>query len=369
MAVNILLALAQLIGGVLAHSQALIADGLHTVSDLVSDFVVLLASRHAHRAADSEHPYGHGRIETLATSILGLILIAVAVGIALDVIQRLLHPETLLTPGPLALAFAALAVLAKEGLYRYTVRVARKVRSSLLEANAWHHRSDAVSSLIVIAGIAGSLAGIRNLDAIAALAVTVFIGHIGWKLLWRSGQELIDASLDEETLNRIKDVINHVDGVVNMHFLRTRKSGGDAFADVHIQVPAKISVSEGHQISEAVRKAIIENVDEITDVTIHTDAEDDAAAKPCGHLPLRGELIQSLEQAWSELEIAGVISKLGVHYLDGKIHLELYLPGMYAEGHAEACRKLRKVTLEQPYVAEAEIYFTQPEMPTIGAKQ
>jgi cation diffusion facilitator family transporter len=187
-AVNIVLATAQLIGGVLTHSQGLIADGVHTVSDLASDFLVLLASRHAHREADIEHPYGHGRIETLATSILGLTLILVAGGILIDVVRRLQNPEQLLQPTPAALVFAALAVISKESLYQYTRRVAKRVRSSLLEANAWHHRSDAISSLIVIVGITGSLLGLKNFDAFAALVVAMFIGHIGWRVLWRSGK-------------------------------------------------------------------------------------------------------------------------------------------------------------------------------------
>jgi len=353
-AINIVLATAQLVGGVLTHSQGLIADGVHTVSDLASDFLVLLASRHAHREADVEHPYGHGRVETLATSILGLTLILVAAGILIDVARRLQNPEQLLQPTPGALIFAALAVVSKEFLYQYTQRVAKRIRSSLLEANAWHHRSDAISSLIVIVGIIGSLMGLLNFDAFAALIVALFVGHIGWKLLWRSGQELIDASLEEEVVEKTKQAINGVDGVVNLHLLRTRRSGGDAFADVHIQVPSTVSVSEGHQISEAVRKAIITQVEEITDVTIHTDPEDDALAKPCDHLPLREEIMTSLEQAWAGLESANNIEKLNLHYLNGEIHVDAFLKK--GDVHDPGLQQLREVILSHKDIAQVELY-------------
>jgi cation diffusion facilitator family transporter len=356
-AVNIVLATAQLIGGVLTHSQGLIADGVHTVSDLASDFLVLLASRHAHREADIEHPYGHGRIETLATSILGLTLILVAGGILIDVVRRLQNPEQLLQPTPAALVFAALAVISKESLYQYTRRVAKRVRSSLLEANAWHHRSDAISSLIVIVGITGSLLGLKNFDAFAALVVAMFIGHIGWRVLWRSGQELIDASLDEEIVAKTRQVISEVDGVVNLHLLRTRRSGGDAFADVHIQVPSTVSVSEGHQISEAVRKAIINQIEQITDVTIHTDPEDDAHAKPCDHLPLREEIIRTLEQDWAQLDLAEGIEKLNLHYLNGEIHVDVYLNKNYFSGHDQAIAQLRNIILSHKNITQVEFYF------------
>jgi len=353
-AINIVLASAQLVGGMLTHSQGLIADGVHTVSDLASDFLVLLASRHAHHEADVEHPYGHGRIETLATSILGLMLIVVAGGILIDVARRLQNPAQLLQPTPSALIFAALAVLAKESLYQYTRRVAKRIRSSMLEANAWHHRSDAISSLFVIGGIGGSLMGLRNFDAFAALIVALFIAHIGWKLLWRSGQELIDAGLEEDVVEKTKQAITSVDGVVNLHLLRTRRSGGDAFADVHIQVPSTVSVSEGHQISEAVRKAIINQVEEITDVTIHTDPEDDALAKPCDHLPLRKEVIASLEQAWAGLDLANRIEKVNLHYLDGEIRVDAFLKK--GECRDPELQQLRKVILSHKNITQVELY-------------
>lgn len=354
--VNLLLSTAQLIGGFITQSQGLIADGVHTLSDLASDFVVLIAAREAHREPDEEHPYGHGRIETLATSILGLALVAVAGAIFFDVLQRLFEPQRLLHPQPLALAYAAAAVVSKELLYQYTRRVARRIRSKMLEANAWHHRSDAISSLIVIVGIAGSLMGIPAFDALAALAVAVFIGHIGGKLLWNAGQELIDAALDEELVERTRAVIQNIHGVRDMHMLRTRKSGGDAFADVHIQVSPKISVSEGHQIAEAVRNAVLDQIEEITDLTVHTDPENDLQVKPSSHLPLRDVVREQLEEAWRGLPLAKKVSRIDLHYLDGGLHVELTLPLSVAE-RREDVRQLRERTLSAPGIELVDVYY------------
>ena len=355
--VNACLALAQVVGGFFTHSQALIADGIHTLSDLASDFIVLVAAHEADRDADRQHPYGHGRIETLATGLLGIGLIAVGIGIGWDAANRLLDPERLLHPTPLALFFAALAVLSKEGLYQYTRRVARKIRSTMLEANAWHHRSDAISSLLVIAGIGLSLMGFRGFDAWAAIGVALFIVYLGGQLLWQSGQELIDASLDDEVLKRTEEVIQSVDGVVSMHLLRTRKSGGNAFADVHIQVPSRISVSEGHQIAEAVRKAIVDKVDEITDVTIHTDPEDDAATKPNSHLPLRDEVVGQLRRKWLSLPLYDDIVNINLHYLDGRIDVDVYLPLKWADNPDGVLDELKRLGESAMYIDRVRIFF------------
>ncbi len=353
---NVALAAAQLAGGLLTHSQGLIADGLHTLSDLASDFVVLFAARHAHHEADEEHPYGHGRIETLATSVLGLALIGVALGIGFQLVQRMRHPESLLHPTPAAIGFALLAVFSKEALYRYTMAVARRVRSDMLRANAWHHRSDAISSLVVVAGIGGSLLGIANFDAVAALVVCLFIAHIGWQLLWQSSQELIDSALEPATVRRIERIIRSVDGVVAMHQLRTRKSGSGAFVDVHIQVPQDVSVSEGHQISEAVRARLLREVEPVSDVTIHIDPEDDLVARPNDALPLRQALLAELRPVWGELGLAEDIRDVRLHYLDGCIRLELVLPLRLCR-EAALQEALRERTLAHPAVCEVRILY------------
>jgi cation diffusion facilitator family transporter len=249
-ALDLTLGIAKIIVGTLAHSQALIADGIHSLSDLGTDFMVLYAARHAHRKPDREHPYGHGRIETAATVALGIALVAVAAGIAWDSLRRLFDPDLLLQPGPLALTVAIISVLSKEWIYHYTMRVARRLNSNMLKANAWHSRSDAISSVVVVIGIIGVMLGYPFLDAVAAVVVALLIAKIGWDLTWSSLRELIDTALDAEEVKRIRDSIMKVDGVRTLHMLRTRRSGGSAFVDVHILVDPQVSVSEGHQIGE-----------------------------------------------------------------------------------------------------------------------
>lgn len=334
--INALLATLKLAFGYLAHSQALLADGLHSLSDLASDFLLLLAARQATRDADADHPYGHGRIETVFGIAQGAILGAFALGIAYDAGRRLFHPERLMQPEWVALAIAGISVLAKEALYRYTIVAARRLRSNLLRGNAWDHRSDAISSVIVVVGVAGTLAGLPYLDALAAVGVALMIIKISAELIWQSVRELIDTALDAEQVERIRSQIQQVGGVQRVHMLRTRKSGGDALVDVHIQVDPTLSVSEGHRIGEKVRGELIAEIEEVADVTVHIDPEDDETRSPCDHLPLREEVLASLQAQWSGLPAAAAVEGITLHYLDGKIHLELVLPLEWAPDRAAA---------------------------------
>jgi len=334
--VNLLLGVGKIIVGIIAHSQSLVADGIHSLSDLATDVMVIFAAKHAHREADEEHPYGHGRIETAMTVALGAVLILVAAGIAWDAVGRLFDPDKLLVPGKLALLAALVSVLAKEGLYHYTMMVARRLRSGMLRANAWHHRSDAVSSIVVMIGVAGTMAGLPYLDAIAAVIVGFMVAKIGWELAWRSLQELIDTALDERELQRIRDAIRDVRGVRALHMLRSRMSGGDALLDVHIQVDPTLSVSEGHQIGEKVRQTLINDIDAVADVTVHIDPEDDQTQPSCDHLPLRHELVEQLRALWADDPVAERIRDITLHYLDGKVHVDLVLPLELAPDRATA---------------------------------
>lgn len=339
-AVDLLLGIAKIFGGVYANSQALIADGVHSFSDLATDAIVLYAMKHSAREADEAHPYGHGRIETLATVLLGIALIAVAIGIALDATDRLFHTERLLQPGTLALLIAVLSVVAKEVVYHYSMILARKYRSNLLKANAWHSRSDAISSVIVVVGVLGSMAGLTYLDAIAAVGVALMIAKIGWDLSVHSLRELIDTGLDPDRVEAIRKTILGVDGVKSLHVLRTRRMGGDALVDVHIQVNPRLSVSEGHHISETVRGRVIKEVDEVTDVMVHIDPEDDEIVAKGIHLPMRQEILNKLKVEASNIE--GMMSirdqDITLHYLDGKIRLDLVLPFTLLENDGPAIR-------------------------------
>jgi len=335
-AANGVMAAGKIAVGVIAHSQALVADGIHSLSDLFTDALVLFGAHKGNRAADADHPYGHARFETAVTLALGGTLLAVAAGLAWDAISRLFQPEALFVPGPLALWAAVGSVLINEGLYHYTATVARRVRSPMLRANAWHHRSDAVSSLVVIVGVAGTMAGLDYLDAVAAVVVGFMVGKVGWDLLRRSMRELVDTGLEDERLALIRRTIQEVDGVEDLHLLRTRRMGPDALVDVHVLVAPRISISEGHHIAERVVTRLKEEVDEVNDVMVHIDPEDDQTSAPSTHLPSRAELLPRLEAAWAGTQAGPARTGLTLHYLDGRIELELDLPRSLLQEGADA---------------------------------
>ncbi len=336
--INVVLSLLKVLFGIVGQSAALVADGVHSFSDLVSDAVVLYAAKLGSEHADERHPYGHARIETVATVAVGALLLLVAAGIAWDAIARMLEPERLLHPTALALVVAVVSVLAKEGLFHYTIRAARRQRSNLLRANAWHHRSDAISSVVVIVGIGGAMAGLDYLDAVAAVIVGLMIAKAGWDLAAESIHELVDTALEPERLEAIRSAILEVEGVGALHMLRTRRMGSEALVDVHILVDPTISVSEGHQLSEKVRWHLIRTIDEVADVTVHIDPEDDEEAAPSMHLPLRDKVVARLREAWSGVAHADAIEQITLHYLDGKIEVELLLPLDLAGGEVTGLR-------------------------------
>jgi cation diffusion facilitator family transporter len=357
--VDLLLGIAKILVGWLAHSQALVADGIHSLSDLATDVLVLYAAKHAHREADEDHPYGHGRIETLATVGLGVALVLIAVGIGYDAVRRMNQPELLMQPGIVALTVALVSVVAKEAIYQYTVRAARRLRSNMLMANAWHSRSDAISSIVVVIGVGGAMLGYSYLDAVAAIAVAVMIAKIAFDLVRTSSKELIDTALSPETVEEIRRRIFSVDGVRAVHMLRSRSSGGRAFVDVHLQVDPRVSVSEGHQIGDAVRRRLLEHIDEVSDVTVHIDPEDDELDSPCDELPLRSDLIGRLEKQWADLE--GVdASQVTLHYLKGQLQIDLLLPNSVLERHPDPkalVRAIQEAAMALPEVGLVRVSF------------
>ncbi len=338
---NIVLSLAQLIGGFFTHSQALIADGIHTLSDLASDVVVLIAAKVASKDADDDHPYGHGRFETVATVILGLALTAVAAGIAMSAFGRILNPERLLQPEPLALLFVALAIVSKEALFQYTIAVAKQIDSKMLNANAWHHRSDAISSLLVAIGVAGSIfLKIPWLDAGAAILVAIMIFYMGVRLILDSTMELVDTALDPKKTAEISQFISSIEGVDHMHMLRTRKMGNTVLADVHLQVNSYLSVSEGHYIAEKVIQKLRQKFPEMHDITVHIDPEDDETASHISNLPSRSEIMAVIYPVIQREDLAEYINNIILHYVDGKIEIELFLNAKPETGKLENLRKV-----------------------------
>jgi cation diffusion facilitator family transporter len=320
--INLLLTLLQLAVGYFGRSQALIADGLHSFSDLLSDFLVLFANRKSNRHADAKHPYGHARIETAATLLLGSGLAALGIGLLVAAGMRLQQPQNLQAVHPITFWVALLTLLAKEGLFRYLMAVAKRVRSQLLAANAWHSRSDAASSLVVLAGIGGNLLGFTFLDLVAAAVVGVMIAHMGGKLALEALAELIDTGLDAEEVRSIRHTLRHTPGVSGLHELRTRKMADNALVDAHILVDPRISVSEGHYIAEAARQAVLAK-HHVLDVMVHIDPEDDRKVKPNAHLPDRSQLLERLAAWLGDPSIKE--QRVVFHYLNGKIDAEIYV--------------------------------------------
>lgn len=324
-AVNVILTVAQVIVGVIGQSQALVADGVHTLSDLITDVMVLFALKHGAKAADEDHPYGHGRIETAMTMVLGALLLAVGIGIAVGAGMRLASAQAFVIPGAITLWTAIITLIAKEGLYRYLILTADRFDSSLLRANAWHSRSDAISSLIVVVGIGGSLLGFAYLDAVAALIVALMIAKVGGQLSWQALRELIDTGLGPADLASIRNVIRSVNGVKALSALKTRRVGGQALVDAHVVVEPTLSVSEGHHISQTVRTKLIREVVPVADVLVHIDYED--VCKPDETaLPARTEILQRLGDYFRDIPEAKMIERVTLHYLDSKIAIELLLP-------------------------------------------
>lgn len=254
--VNLVLSTVQIVVGVWAKSQSLIADGIHSLSDLVADFVVLFANHHSQKDADEDHPYGHQRFETAASLVLGLLLLAV--GMVWSAVVKLENPESVPQVHSVALWVAGGALVGKELLFRYMLAVAKKVKSSMLVANAWHARSDAASSLVVGVGIAGNLAGYPILDPIAALIVGFMVGKMGWEFGWDAMHDLMDRAVDEQEVQAIRQTLLDTPGVAGVHDVRTRKMGDMVVVDAHLEVDAQITVEEGHDIAVEARQRVMQ---------------------------------------------------------------------------------------------------------------
>lgn len=356
--INLLLTILQVVAGFFGKSQSLMADGLHSFSDLVADILVLFANRHGNRHADANHPYGHARIETAASLILGISLAGIGVALLISAGLRLQHPEEVQAVHPFTFWIALMALAAKEGMFRYMLAVATRVRSQMLVANAWHARSDAASSLVVMVGIGGNLLGYTFLDLVAAAVVGGMIAHMGGKFALDALSELVDTGLDEEEVEAIRQTLLSTPGVRSLHELRTRKMADNALVDAHIIVDPKISVSEGHYIAESARLAVLGN-HHVLDVMVHIDPEDDALAKPNVHLPSREKLLSHLHGRLGDTLLP--ISYSVFHYLDGKVDAELFLDTRYCQDNARVAVLLDKcaeITAQDEYFRDIQLHFT-----------
>ncbi|WP_133127932.1 cation diffusion facilitator family transporter [Legionella nagasakiensis] len=351
--INSLLGVIKLIGGIVYHSHALVADGIHSFSDLLTDMMVIFASKYGSQDADATHPYGHQRIETAAIFLLALLLILAGIGIAWDSLNDILQHEHS-HPRFLALPIALLSILANEGLFQYTHHIGKQIRSELIIANAWHHRSDAASSVVVLVGLIGSFVGFTYLDAIAAIIVGLMIVKMGWNYGWNSIKELVDTAVDSQTLAEIEHIIQHIDGVQKIHQLRSRSMGKDVFVDVHILVSPFISVSEGHFIAQHVHHQLVDHMEEIKDVTVHVDPEDDEMICPSLHLPSRRVVEREFLHAWRK-DFPGIQSWV-LHYLEGKITIDLIGSETFDQWSALG-KRINHDLAKQSYIHHVRLFY------------
>lgn len=275
---NLALTAAKLVAGIWGHSAAMVADAVHSLSDFATDVVVLASFRMVGKPADKDHRYGHGKYETMATAIIGVALLLVGAGIFWSGASRIwdvvVHGEHVPAPGMIALAAAIVSILVKEWLYRYTVRAGRKIESQAVIANAWHHRSDAFSSIGTMLGIGGAILLGEHwhvLDPLAAVVVSVFIVKVAFDISSGSVKELVEASLDETAEADIFAIVAAIPGVGDPHNLRTRRIGHDVAMDLHVRVDPDLRVQEAHDIASEIERRLRARFGETALVSIHVE--------------------------------------------------------------------------------------------------
>lgn len=322
------LAIIKIVFGLIGFSSALVSDGVHSLSDVIVDGLVVISARIGQTAPDHDHPYGHRRIETFGTIIISLIIITVGLSILIENILRILHNTP--SPRPLGVVFAValISVIANEWLYRYMLKKGQEINSRLLQSNAWHNRSDAFTSFIVIISAGFAWFGWHQVDAIAAIIIATFVIKMGVKYSWQAMRELVDTGADPKLLQKLEDAIKTTPGVIALHQLRTRMHAESMLLDGHVQVDAKLSVSEGHYIGTAVYQRIREVTPNLLDATIHIDTEDDDHTYDQAIKPLvnRKQIVEHMETWNGALPGLKQLKNLTLHYLAKHIEVEILLP-------------------------------------------
>ena len=357
MILDAVLGVIKVIGGALFNSQALLVDGIHSFTDVASDLVVLGVMKVSRQKPDDDHPYGHQRIETFGTLVLGSILIAVGAALAWENTLRLIEGGVDTVPGWPVLVAAAASVAGKEWIFRYTRHVGLRIRSDLIIANAWHSRTDAFSSVVVLVSTAGAMLGMVWLDVFAAVVIAGIIIHIDWKFTWDSVKELVDTGLSQEDTEMLKSIARDTDGVRNVHELRSRRMGHDILLDIHLVVRPEISVSEGHQIGMQVVSGMRDALDNIRDINFHIDAENDEDQPLTSErLPSREDIRAILARHLGELPQH---SRLRLHYLKNKVHLELFLDSPEGET-VFSSSNIREELGDYPWFGSVRVWVAGP---------
>lgn len=274
MAANIFLTIFKIWVGLAVRSQALVADGIHSFSDLFSDVVVIFGLKWGRKGPDEDHPYGHARIESVAGMLMGLILVAAAIGIIYNALSSI-YQHRQATPSLWAIAAASISIIVKEALYWHTIKIGRRIRSLVIIGNAWHHRTDALSSVAVLIGVGAVYINPdwHIADSLAAIIVSILIFKVGSGLIWTTVKEVIDTAPDKDILRQLTDYAESVDGVRQAHDIKARYSGSQILVEIDIVVDPDLSVREGHEIAKQVERKLLDNVDDVSQVIIHVDPE------------------------------------------------------------------------------------------------
>jgi len=356
--VNSALALVKAAVGLLGGSSVLVADAVHSLSDLATDVVAFLSLRVAAKPPDEEHPYGHGRYETVGTAILGLVLLGVAAAIAWEASSRFAES---VVPARITLWVAGLSIVPKEWLYQITVRVGRRFESPLVVANAWHHRSDAFSSVAALAGIAGARMGFPILDPAAAVVVAAMIAMVAVSLLAGAIREVTDTALQRDMLRDLGAGIRCLPGVVSLHELRARRMGPRVLVDLHVQVDAATTVSDGHQVAERVRQFVFREQRGISEVLVHIDPEPDQDLSPGDQLSRpRGEIESEVRRIAERVEGVRAVTHVMAHFLNRRVVLQVEIevdPELRVREAAAVARSLRERLETVAGVDSADIHL------------
>lgn len=270
---NVMLSVIKLLAGIIAHSNAMISDAIHSASDVFSTIVVIIGIKLASKESDKEHPYGHERLECVAAIVLAMVLFITGIGIGMEALKNILQGNysDLQVPGILALIAAIVSIICKEGMYWYTRYYAKKIDSSALMADAWHHRSDAFSSIGALIGIGGARLGFPIMDSIASLVIFVFIAKAAFDIFKDAINKMVDHSCDEETEKQIYDCVLKNEYVMGIDLLQTRIFGNKIYVDLEIQADSSCTLQEAHNIAEAVHDDIEQNFPKVKHIMVHVN--------------------------------------------------------------------------------------------------
>lgn len=271
--VNLLLSIGKLFSGIVAHSGAMISDAVHSASDVISTFVVIIGVKLASKKSDDEHQYGHERLECVSSIILAGVLLATGIGIGISGIENIINTDdnVLEIPGRIALVAAVVSIVVKEWMYWYTIIAAKKIKSGALMADAWHHRSDSLSSIGAFIGIIGARMGYPILDSVASVTICFFIAKAAIDIFRDAIDKMIDHSCDEETVEKMKDVIQNITGVGQIDLIHTRLFGSKIYVDIEIAVDETLPLKEAHEIAEEVHDSIEMNFSEVKHCMVHVN--------------------------------------------------------------------------------------------------